>query len=238
MSVNYNPSVVTSGLLLNLDAGNLKSYPTSGTAWTDLSGNANNGTLVNSPTYSSTNGGILTFNGSTQYADTAVKLFTTQQFTISFWCKVNSFTSSVCSGIVNNSLYTIFGTTSNYQGYTNTFSACIQSGGGSNAVGTITESNFSTAIWYNYCSVYDGTQTGNSSRLLLYLNSVQKTLIYDATVPATAYNNNSNTRIGFGPTGPYPYFNGSIANVNYYNRALSAAEIAQNYNALRGRYGL
>ena len=72
----------------------------------------------------------------------------------------------------------------------------------------------------------------------MYLNSVQKILIYDATVPATAYINNSNTRIGFGPAGAYPYFNGSIANVNYYNRALSAAEVLQNYNALRGRYGL
>jgi hypothetical protein len=239
MSLGHSPSIATSGLILYLDANNTRSYPGSGTAWTDLSGNANNGTLVNSPTYSSTNGGILTFNGSTQYADTAVKLFTTQQFAISLWCKVNSYTGGYCSGIVSNSLYTIFGTTAGpYQGYSNTFSAGVQSGASSNAIGTVTQSNLSTSAWYHYCAVYDGSQASNSTRLLLYLNGILQTLVYDGTVPATPYNNNSNTRIGFGPAGPYPYFNGSIANVNYYNRTLSAAEVLQNYNALRGRYGL
>jgi len=61
------PNIVTSGLVLQLDAANTKSYPGSGTTWTDLSGNGNNGTLTNSPTFSSANGGIFTFNGTNQF---------------------------------------------------------------------------------------------------------------------------------------------------------------------------
>jgi hypothetical protein len=61
MATNYNPGIVTSGLVLCLDAGNTKSYPGSGTTWTDLSGNGNTGTLVNSPSYSSS--GYFSFDG-------------------------------------------------------------------------------------------------------------------------------------------------------------------------------
>jgi hypothetical protein len=51
MSLIHSPRIVTDGLVLCLDAGNPKSYTGSGTTWTDLSGNGNNGTLTNSPTY-------------------------------------------------------------------------------------------------------------------------------------------------------------------------------------------
>jgi len=80
MASNYNPSIVTSGLVLALDAANTKSYPGSGTAWTDLSGNGYTGTLTNGPTYSSSNGGYFAFVGaSNQHA--AVANTTVLQFT-------------------------------------------------------------------------------------------------------------------------------------------------------------
>ena len=60
--INFG-SIVQSGLVLNLDAGNLESYSGSGTAWTDLSGQGNDGTLVNGPTFSSDNGGSIVFDG-------------------------------------------------------------------------------------------------------------------------------------------------------------------------------
>jgi len=238
MSVNYNPSVVTSGLVLNLDAANIKSYPASGTSWFDLSGNGNAGTLTNGPTFDSANGGSLVFNGTNTYVNTAIKLFTNQQFSVSFWIKVNSFNATYCSSALSNSKYTIFGPTSNYQGFTNTFSTCIQSASSSNAIATANQSGYSTGVWYYYCSVYDGSQTGNAARLQLYINNVNKTLTYDATVPSIPYNNNTTTSIGLGSGAGYNYFNGSISNVNIYNRALSASEVLQNYNALRGRYGI
>lgn len=64
MAIYAGPEIVNSNLVLNLDAGNSKSYAGSGTTWTDLSGNGNNGTLYNSPTYSN---GVFSFNGTTQY---------------------------------------------------------------------------------------------------------------------------------------------------------------------------
>ena len=228
----------TGGPVLCLDAGSKISYPGTGTTWTDLSGNGNHGTLVNGPTYSSANGGSIVFDGVNDYAQTTAYLFTDQKFTISFWCKVGAFTGYT-SGGVSNSVYSIFGTTSNYLGYTSTFSSAIQSGGASNAIAVITQSNFSTEIWFYYCSVYDGTQTGNSNRLQLYLNGQIKTLVYDSIVPSTPYNSGLQARIGFGyaPSG-YPYFKGSVSNVNYYSRALSAAEITTNFELTRGRYGI
>jgi hypothetical protein len=63
MALAHSPKIVTDGLVLCLDAGNPKSYPGSGTTWTDLSGNGNNGTLVNGVGYNSGNGGSLVFDG-------------------------------------------------------------------------------------------------------------------------------------------------------------------------------
>ena len=67
MGLAHSPKIVTNGLVLCLDAGNTKSYPGSGTAWTDLSGRGNNGTLTNGPTYSSTNGGSVVFDAVDDY---------------------------------------------------------------------------------------------------------------------------------------------------------------------------
>ena len=67
MGVFAGPEITESGLVLALDAGNLKSYPTTGTTWTDLSGRGNTGTLTNGPTYSSANGGSIVFDGVNDY---------------------------------------------------------------------------------------------------------------------------------------------------------------------------
>ena len=67
MGAFAGPEIAESGLVLALDAGNLKSYPGSGTTWTDLSGGGNTGTLTNGPTYSSANGGSLVFDGTNDY---------------------------------------------------------------------------------------------------------------------------------------------------------------------------
>jgi hypothetical protein len=85
MALAHSPSIVTSGLVLCLDAANPKSYPGSGTTWTDLSGNGNNGTLVNGPTYSSVNGGSIVFDGSNDYISTAYSIGTVSQQSISCW---------------------------------------------------------------------------------------------------------------------------------------------------------
>ena len=63
MSVQSGPNGIESGLVLYLDAANVKSYPGSGTSWFDLSGQNNTGTLINNPTYDSANRGSWSFNG-------------------------------------------------------------------------------------------------------------------------------------------------------------------------------
>jgi hypothetical protein len=67
MAFNYSPKIVTDGLVLYLDAANPKSYPGTGTAWNDISRGGNNGTLVNGPTFDSTNGGSIVFDGVNDY---------------------------------------------------------------------------------------------------------------------------------------------------------------------------
>ena len=109
MGLGHSPSVVTSGLVLALDAGNTKSYPGTGTTWTDLSGNSNTGTLISSPTFSSVNGGSLTFNGSTNYVDcgnaTNLQLYTG---TIAAWIKASSGNSSYRGIIVKQNAWALF----------------------------------------------------------------------------------------------------------------------------------
>lgn len=67
MALNHSPKIVTNGLVLYLDAANQKSYPGSGTTWTDLSGNGNTGTLTNGPTFSANNNGGIVFDGANDY---------------------------------------------------------------------------------------------------------------------------------------------------------------------------
>jgi hypothetical protein len=90
MGVYAGPEINESGLVLCLDAGNTKSYPGSGTTWTDLSGNGNTGTLVNGPTYSSANGGSIVFDGSNDYIQTNFNYSLTSsntEFTCAAWYK-------------------------------------------------------------------------------------------------------------------------------------------------------
>ena len=81
--------IVSSGLLMHLDAGNSSSYSGSGTTWSDLSGNGNHATLINGPTYSSADGGALDFDGSNDYA-TASLLMPSRPYTASVWINHDS----------------------------------------------------------------------------------------------------------------------------------------------------
>ena len=63
-------------------------------------------------------------------------------------------------------------------------------------------------------------------------------MTFDALMPSVPYNSGFTTRLGYASGGGYPYFNGNISQIQIYNRALSATEILQNFNALRGRYGV
>ena len=88
MALQHSPSIVTTGLVMCLDAANRRSYSGSGTAWNDVSGTGNNGTLLNGVSYESTNNGTLVFNGIDQYSSvpqSATNNITSNQITFGSW---------------------------------------------------------------------------------------------------------------------------------------------------------
>ena len=93
--IDSGQKIITDGLVMHLDAAQLRSYPTTGTTWTDLSGNGNNGTLINGPTFNSGNGGSIVFDGVNDYVTgfNSISINTTSSFAIEFWFNLTSFTN-------------------------------------------------------------------------------------------------------------------------------------------------
>ena len=214
----YMPDIVRNGLVLNLDAGEPSSYPGSGTTWTDLSGNGNNGTLTNGPTYSSSNGGSIVFDGTNDYAPigTSGFPFGSSAGTLSALVRTNT-TSSGFRWIISygnpaagqSRFIGINGTTYYFGGYGD----------------DITASGVPLNTWVNMVGVYSGTTAS------MYINGV---LVSGPT--AKSWNTVANNAQIGRQTSPAEYWSGDIAQVSIYNRALTAAEIQQNYNALKGRF--
>lgn len=225
MAVNYNTSIVTNGLVAALDAGNTKSYPGSGTTWTDLSGIGNNGTLTNGPTYSSANGGSLVFNGTDNYVSLpANSINTNADLTLNYWVKTplpgSGGAYTLSSGYTANShlqvRYVAGGTLQIVKSqitYMGTFS-------GFTAV--------SNAIYFLTITLTESTNTWS-----LYVNGS----FVSSFVSAQTFTTTSPT-LGINGLGNEERFAGNFYSFSYYNRALSAAEVSQNFNAYRGRYGV
>lgn len=232
MAAHAGPDAIESGLVLNLDAANLKSYPGSGTAWNDLSGAGNTGTLTNGPTFSSSNNGIVIFDGSNDFtliAD-APSLTSTTALTINCWVRVSAFGGSY-SSIIGK------GTSDTNEEYcllihSNFLYFDVGAAGGPY---TQPSTTFVTNTWYNICCTHSRTTT---STLSAYVNSVQLTT---STVGASTSPIDNSFPVSIGSrfhNAVFAPLNGSIGQISIYNRALSATEIKQNFTALRGRYGL
>jgi hypothetical protein len=228
--IAYYGNIVTNGLVLNLDAAKKDSYPGSGTTWRDISGNRNNGTLTNGPTFNSDNGGSIVFDGSNDYGDlgTFTGLGATNR-TISIWFKIISLSLSgnrrVISLVTDD---TVTDTPAFTIGYSTTLSSLSIGFGGNPYNGYILNIPFTLNTWINLCGSI------NSNNMNVYVNgafigNVTNTGAVGANpiMYLGRYNNH------YGQNG-----NVNISQVQIYNRALSATEIAQNYNALKGRYGL
>jgi hypothetical protein len=212
---NNYPSIVTSGLTLNLDAGFVSSYPKTGTSWKDLSGNGNNGTLVNGPTYSSAGGGCIVSDGS----DDGVTVVDSSnldltKFTLDGWVWFNQhkdYGSLLVKGPGGN------GSLFNYCFffYASTI-ICGFGDGGNFYAAPILAPPINT--WHHIVGVYD------SVAISFYLNGV---LTQSIPVVATPYQNNNSLNI---IQTEYP-IDGKVSSAKVYNRALSASEVLQNYYA-------
>jgi hypothetical protein len=231
MTVAYNPSCVTNGLVLYLDAGNTKSYPGTGTAWTDLSGNANNGILVNSPVFSSNYGGILSFNGTNQYADcgyNSIIYNLTTNFTIEVWVMWTGAVATTGNGQWMVANVDVSGTIGGFQlGYIPSIGFILSTYGNIQDVRYNIVPTINT--WYHFV----GTKSSTLG-YALYLNGVSVASNSILTAAGVAP---SNLRIAQRQR-DNTYFPGNIPLLRVYNRALSATEILQNFSALRGRFGL
>lgn len=214
--------IVTSGLVAHYDAGNASSYSGSGSTWNDISGNSLTATLISSPTYSSLNGGSLLFNGSTQYATIGHNtLFNfSTQLTISFWVKTSSNFNAYLTTKGENSFFFGIGPSGQTSGKASLFLSGT-SGSWAQSVATV-----SSGSWINIVATWNGTNT------IFYING-----ILDSTYarPGTLTTGTSAVNIAYRST---PSLNGNISIVMYYNRAINATEVLQNFNARKARYGL
>ena len=208
--------MTTNGLVLNLQAGNLRSYPGSGTVWKDVSVNASGseGILTNGPTYNSANGGSIVFDGVNDaviWNSNPLSSLTSAK-TYDVWIKFDS-------SIVNT--FTIScGTYMVYLENKNTW--YVNQAGASNSFLSWT---FSTG-WTNFVYSFDGTNH------LCYINGVARTINFGSGVSSQ-----TNLFIGNRIQMDSP-MKGNIATTRMYNRGLSATEILQNYNATKGLFGL
>jgi hypothetical protein len=216
--------IVTDGLLLWLDAGISPSYSGSGTTWTDLSGNNNNGTLTNGPTYSSSNGGSIFFDGWNDYVNFPYTLLSgTGNFSVSVWLKSSA--STVGGNVFGNypagNLEIFYGT--RYIGmWLNNFSTYLGT-----APWNTTLPEFTT----NFTQIVALRKNTNETEF--YINGVlAKTGLSSSTIGSV-----NDFRMATNTSGSETFI-GDISQVSVYNRALSAAEILQNYNAQKARFGL
>jgi hypothetical protein len=220
MAFVHSPKIVTDGLVLALDAGNVKSYASGSTIWYDKSGGVNNGTLTNGPTYNSANGGSIVFDGTNDYVDCGnnSSLNAPNQITLSAWVN-GTYTPGAEYAVIDKG-----GVVGHHFGVYQQ-KIIFQTPNGYRQSDTILSSN----VWCNIVAVY------NKTNVYFYLNSIAN------GVQALTGGLNAPTDpiwISRYTNGSPLSFNGKISITQIYNRALTAQEITQNYNALKGRFGI
>ena len=229
MGAFAGPNVIEDGLVLALDAGNAKSYPGSGTTWSDLI-ESNNGTLVNGPTYSSADGGSIVFDGTNDRGNFTTPITSTSNQTYEIWTNAISSPSAY-----QNYAYLIHNNSAN------------NSIGGSYLTIGIKPTQQYFAAFDGAWSTMDLGVTANTSNILqivltwdgstqkAYANSVLKD---SQALTGTPQNFDTTTGFGDYKSSTVRMIQGNIYSIKVYNKALTASEVQQNYNALKGRYGI
>lgn len=249
MGTSYNPKIVTDGLVLCLDAANIKSYPGSGTTWADLSGNNVTSALTNSPTFTNSNGGHFTFDGANSYAiassrTTSMEFQYNSAFTISSFCYI---TENGGEGYIINNRMSSDSSGTLYAGWgLGQFNGIISGFVGgypgffSWRRANISSTTFNSLIFNKWAHIVY-LNTGVAGEQKIYINGTNYTSLADEDVnpPYTINYSGGTSRINIGRDGVVThYLSGRISQISVYNRALSAAEVSQNFEATRGRFGV
>jgi hypothetical protein len=217
------PPIVTNGLVLNLDCGNRLSYPTSGTTWTDLSGNNNNGTLTNGPTFNPNNLGSIVFDSVDDYGTipSSSNWALGANGTIGMWAY---FTGNV---LTNHRFWCVNNNQTALDAYIDISTGFLGLHGGS----TLTTTIFPREQWVHVMVTY------NNGIINVYFNGVRqplqgKTTGYDVSSTGIFF-------IGQYSGGGYYLWRGRISNICVYNnKGLTNLEVIQNYNSYKSRFGL
>ena len=229
--------IITNGLVMNLDAGFTPSYPTTETTWYDVSSTGNNGTLTNGPTYSSSNGGSIVFDGVDDYVTVSnPSSLLNQNLTVSTWIKPSTATNQI-SDIIDYDhcgggpwvLQSEDATTNRYYYFAYITPDGYQPSPGGFGVGRGVQ--LTNSVWQNLVFTKNGTS------VIGYLNGVQQFSVTASNGNMTG-NGSRPLMLGAGLTCSNRQFKGDIPIVQIYNRTLSATEITQNFNAQKGRFGL
>ena len=214
--------IVQNGLVLNLDAGVDASYD-GGTTWRDLKG-SNNGTLTNSPTFDKTNGGSIVFDGTNEYVSLSSSIVPNGDFTLTFWININSVVTA------GGDYPRLFASNGDYM------EIAVNSGGGlryykKNGGGwQSVYSSLSTSSWIYIVYVRDGSDD------LFYVGSNN---VFTSSGGVHPYNVSINGhKIGIRYSTNLEPFGGDVSVFTAYLKALTAAEVLQNYNATRHRFGV
>ena len=220
-------NIVTNGLVFYLDAANTTSYPGSGTIWYDISGNARNGTLINGPTFNSAKGGFIVFDGVNDYVNMSSIINPSNNFTADIWFNSSSVSTFQCM------LYIRGASSTDYLVVTLYNSKILASKNENTSSSKKSSTNLLSNIWYNV--VVTKTSSVITS---VYVNGVDQTTsavggeFLGANVQGFQI---ANDFISGGILIPYV---GGISNTKLYNRVLTSTEVLQNYNAIKGRFGI
>lgn len=227
--------IVKNGLLIHLDGGDSRSFANTGTIWTDLSPSANNGTLTNGPTYDSGNGGSIVFDGSNDYVTLPISSLNlgTGTFSLEAWVYPASLSGidiiylSASSNDPNSIQIGHYGP--GYGGYGTGFFLGDYNGitRKITSVGSFATIN----TWYHFVGLRNA-----ANEYVVYINTVPTTTNAVSTLDIKS----NNPWLGRNPDGlgAGEIWHGKIANFRVYNRELSLAEIKQNFNAYKWRFGL
>jgi hypothetical protein len=223
--------IITNGLLLNLDASRLSSYPNTGTTWYDISGNVNNGTLTNGPIFATASGGQITFDGIDDNVNMGSNsAFNLTNISISIWVKLDTTAS-------NNFIVGRYFNTTVDNGWVIYYSPTTQKilfiGRESEALFISNQStnNYNVNTWYNIVC------TKSANTWSIYSNGVLD-MSQSIGLGNVAFANNNMQFGGMFTNFGNNYGKHSIGSIHMYNRALSATEITQNFNATKSRFGL
>ena len=226
MSVKSNTGVVTDGLVFYVDAANENSYPGSGTTWSDLVRGID-GTLYNTPTFGTTNGGHFDFDGTNEYYEIGQSIISgLSAFTLELWVKLDQ-TNSPMNVMYHEwhiGEYAVL-----FRVQSNTMQFYVRKSDDSGNIGGSFDSFSDTTNWNHIVGTWDGTT------LKVHVNGTAMSTTYTGTgsVHTTTTNN---AFVGYYGNPPTYDLNGKMSKLAIYNKALSTDEILQNYNALKNRF--